>query len=435
MTNSRTNDGTATGGTLKSKVVAAGFGNVLEWYDFGVYGFFAVTIGKQFFPSDDPVASLLSAFAAFAVGYAGRPIGAIVLGHMADRYGRKPILVATIAVMGLSTFAIGILPSYYAIGLAAPILLVLLRLVQGFAVAAEYASSTVFLMEHAPKQRRAFISSWSMTGQFLGLILGSGLGALMGNLLDEAQMQTWGWRIPFLFGMVISLIGYLMRRKLTETPDFEAIDSADQMPVKDVFRTAWRSIVCYICMILLGGVGFYIAFIYAVSDLTVHMHLSTARALDINTLALFVIMITVPVAGLLADRIGRKPLAFSAAAGTIVLAWPLWWLIHRESFALILAGQTAMGVVFAMGWAVYSLMMAETLEPRLRCSVVAIGNGIAYGIFGGLTPLLTTYLVERTGNDFAPVYVMIALAVLSFLAVLRLPETRPRMDGKAPTRS
>lgn len=435
MTDSRGAHGTAPGGTLKSKVVAASFGNVLEWYDFGVYGFFAVTLGKQFFPSDDPVASLLSAFAAFAVGYAGRPIGAIVLGHMADKYGRKPILVATIAVMGLSTFAIGILPSYYAIGLAAPILLVLLRLVQGFAVAAEYASSTVFLMEHAPKKRRAFISSWSMTGQFLGLILGSGLGALMGNLLDDAQMQEWGWRVPFMFGMVISLIGYLMRRKLTETPDFEAIDAAEQLPVKDVFRTAWRSIVCYIGLILLGGVGFYIAFIYAVSDLTVHMHLSTARALDINTLALFVIMITVPMAGLLADRIGRKPLALFAAAGTIVFAWPLWWLIHRDSFALILAGQTAMGVVFAMGWAVYSLMMAETLEPRLRCSVVAIGNGIAYGIFGGLTPLLTTYLVERTGNDFAPVYVMIALAVLSFLAALRLPETRPRMDDNGPAHS
>ena len=183
----------------------------------------------------------------------------------------------------------------------------------------------------------------------------------------------------------------------------------------------------------MGGVGFYVAFVYAVSDLTLHMHLSSARALDINTLALLVVLITVPFAGLLADRIGRKPLAFFTALGTIVLAWPLWWLIHRDNFALILIGQAAIGVVFAMGWTVYSLMMAESLAPRLRCSVISIGNGIAYGIFGGLTPLTATYLVQRTGDDFAPVYLMIAFAFLSFLAVLRLPETLPRARSRRPT--
>ena len=408
---------------LKNKVVAAGFGNLLEWYDFGVYGFFAVTIGKHFFPQSDPVASLLAAFAAFAVGYGARPLGGMVLGHVGDKFGRKPVMMVSMAVMGLTTFAIGILPGYETIGLAAPILLVLLRLLQGFAVAGEYSSSTVFLLEHAPAHRRAFISSWALFGQFVGLLLGSGMGALMGALLTDGQMQEWGWRVPFLFGVVISLVGMIWRRNLAETPVIEESAATEDSPVMVAFRTAWRSILCYISLILMGGVGFYVAFVYAVSDLTLHMHLSTAQALDINTLALFVIMLSVPFAGLLADRVGRKPLAIFTALGTLVLAWPLWWLIHQESFFLILLGQTCIGVVFAMGWAVYSLMMAETLTPRLRCSVLSIGNGVAYGVFGGLTPLVSTYLVERTGDDFAPVYLMMAFALLSFMAVLRLPET------------
>jgi MHS family proline/betaine transporter-like MFS transporter len=413
-------------GGLRRKVVAAGFGNLLEWYDFGVYGFFAVTLGKQFFPQDDPTASLLAAFAAFAVGYGARPVGGLVLGHVGDKYGRKPVMMVSMAAMGLTTFAIGLLPGYQTIGLAAPILLVLLRLLQGFAVAGEYSSSTIFLLEHAPAERRAFISSWALSGQFLGLLMGSGMGALMGAVISDGQMQDWGWRVPFLFGVVISAVGLVWRRNLTETPAIEESAASEGSPVVEAFRTAWRSIVCYICLILMGGVGFYVAFVYAVSDLTLHMHLSTARALDINTLALLVIMVTVPIAGLLADRIGRKPLALFTALGTLVFAWPLWWLIHQNDFALILLGQTCIGVVFALGWTVYSLMMAETLPPRLRCSVLSIGNGVAYGVFGGLTPLVSTYLVERTGDDFAPVYLMMAFALLSFLAVLRLPETLAR---------
>ena len=414
-------------GSLKQKVVAAGFGNVLEWYDFGVYGFFAVTIGKQFFPQADSTASLLAAFATFAVGYGARPLGGIVMGHFGDKFGRKPVMMVTMAVMGLTTCAIGLLPGYHTIGLAAPLLLVALRLLQGFAVAGEYSSSTVFLLEHAPAKHRAFISSWSMFGQFVGLLLGSGMGALMGAIVSDSQMQDWGWRVPFLFGVVISVVGLIWRRNLTETPVIEDSAVPQGSPALEAIRTAWRSILCYICLIMMAGVGFYVAFVYAVSDLTLHMHLSTARALDINTLALFVVMVTVPLAGLLADRVGRRPLAMFAALGTIVLAWPLWWLIHQDNFALILLGQTCIGVVFAMGWAVYSLMMAETLAPRIRCSVLSIGNGIAYGIFGGLTPLISTYLVERTGDDFAPVYVMMAFALLSLLAVLRLPETLARV--------
>ncbi|MEM7446311.1 MAG: MFS transporter, partial [Pseudomonadota bacterium] len=179
---------------IKKKIFAAGLGNVLEWYDFGCYGFFAVIIGNHFFPSDDPFTSLLAAFGAFAAGYLARPLGALVLGHIGDRLGRMTALTLVISVMGGATIAIGLLPGYATIGVAAPILLILLRILQGFAVAGEYSTSTVFLIEHAPAHRRAYVSSWSTFGQFSGLILGSGVGALVSTVLGQDAVNEWGWR-------------------------------------------------------------------------------------------------------------------------------------------------------------------------------------------------------------------------------------------------
>ena len=414
-------------GDHRRNVVAAGFGNLLEWYDFGVYGFFAVIIGQHFFPSDDPFASLLSAFGVFAVGYAARPVGALVLGNLGDKIGRKPVMMLSLAVMGLATFAIGLLPGFDQIGEAAPLLLVGLRLIQGFVVAAESPASTVFLVEQAPAGRRGLHSSWTMFGAMLGILLGSAVGALVSTLLSAAALEAWGWRIPFLLSLLLTVVGLLFRRNLIESPAMAEATPQEGAPVLRALRDHWPALLRYIGLIAMSGVGFYLAYVYAVSDLTQHMKLSTAKALDINSLALFSVLVVVPLAGALSDRIGRKPLAYFAALGTMVLAWPLWWLMHQNDFALILLGQVGFAVLFGAGWAVYTLMITEALPLRARCSVVAIGNGIAYGVFGGLTPLTATYLVERTADDFAPVYMIILLAAVSFVACLKIPE-RSRLD-------
>ncbi len=412
--------------SLSRKIWAASSGNFLEWYDFAIYGFFATAIGQQFFPSDNSLTSLLSAFGVFAIGYGARPLGGFILGRMADRYGRRPVMIFSVTVMGSATFTIGLLPSYHTIGVAAPILLIALRLLQGFSVAGEYTTSTVFLLEHAPKHRRGFISSWSMFGEFSGVVSGSAIGAIAATLLTDNQMQDWGWRIPFLLSIVVSFIGFRLRRGLEETPVMAAQQDTAGETMQTLVLSLWKPVVCYVSLTLVGGVGFYVAFIYSASDLELHMHLSTARALDINTLGQLVIMLLFPVAGLMADRYGRKPLAIATAAGLIVFCWPLWWLMHQDNFAMILLGQCLFGAILAFGYPVYGLMMAESLPPRLRCSVLSIGNGIAYGLFGGMTPLTATYLVKRTGNDFAPVYLILIFAAISLVAILSLRETLPR---------
>lgn len=415
---------------LRKKVAAAGFGNALEWYDFGVYGFFATAIGVHFFPESDPFAALLSAFAAFAVGYLARPVGGVVLGHVGDKFGRKPVMMFSITMMGLATFSIGILPSFETIGIAAPIMLVMLRLLQGFAVAGEYSGSTVFLIEHAPDHRRGFISSWTIAGQFAGLLLGSGTGALVGVFLTDAQLQEWGWRIPFLLSSLLATAGLLFRRGLEETPAIEETPPEEGSPAIRAIRQNWRDILRYVSLILMSGIGFYVLFVYAVADLELHMHLSSARALDINTFSLFIIMLAVPVYGLISDHIGRKPLALFAAIGAIVFSWPLWWLMHQNSFVLILIGQATAGLILAAGWSVYGLIATELVSTRLRVTLISIANGIAYGIFGGLTPLIATYLVKRTGDDFTPVYIVMVAAFLSLAAILMIPETSPNHSRK-----
>ena len=313
--------------------------------------------------------------------------------------------------------------------LPAPILLVLLRVLQGFAVAGEYSTSTVFLIEHAPPERRGYVSSWSTFGQFIGLIMGSGVGALVSTMLTEAEVQAWGWRVPFLLSVIITGFGFYFRNGMVDAPIMTDDKSEPEPQVFETVRSEWRTIFVYFCMIVMTGVGWFVAYVYAVNDLTDHMHVSTAKALDINTVALFGILLVTPFAGALSDRIGRKPLALFAAIGTAVLALPLWWLIHHEYTAYIIVGQLGFAVLFAVGWAVYAVMMVEILSPRVRCTVISIGNGIAYGIFGGLTPLIATYLVERTSDDYAPVYLLMVMALISFIATMTVPETLKRRSA------
>ena len=411
------------GRALRRNVVAGTVGNVLEWYDFAVYGYLAPIIGKVFFPADDPTASLLAAFGVFAVGFLSRPLGGLIFGHFGDKIGRKRALIISVLMMGAGTVAIGVLPGYAEIGVAAAILLVVLRILQGIAVGGEYSGSIVFLAEHAPPERRGLLSSWPDFGSGVGFLMGSGVGALVGWMVGEAALVAWGWRIPFLLGALIAVAGILFRRHMTESPVCEEMTRVAGSPVIAALRHHWRLIFQMVGLILVNSIGFYMLFVYATSYLTEKMHISTAKALDINTAALVIYVILTPLSAALSDRIGRKPLLYIAALGTLVFAWPLWSLMHHHSLPLILAGQIGFAVLFAIGFAVTSAVMVEILPAQVRCSGVAIGYNICLGLFGGTTPLIATYLVSRTADDFAPVYYLMAAAAVSLAVTLRLPET------------
>ncbi|MCP4316010.1 MAG: MHS family MFS transporter [Hyphomicrobiales bacterium] len=401
--------------------VAAGIvGNILEWYDFAVYGFLAPIIGPLFFPSDDHLASLLSAFAVFAIGYLARPLGGALFGHIGDRYGRKKSMIASILLMGTATLAIALLPTFAQIGTLAAVLLVLLRVLQGISVGGEFTGSMVFLGEHARNESRAAMVAISQCGSLSGFLTGSGIGALVSFYLGDGAMTQWGWRVPFFIGAGIAVLGLVVRRHLTElTVQFHRVE----LPILVVFRDYWRVLARIVALLMMGAVGFYLLFVYVASYLREQMHFSTAKALEINTISLFVVLaLTLPFA-MLSDRIGRKPMLYAVAIATLIFGWPLWQLLHQDSFFLILSGQIGLAVISAMTFSVLPTAIVEMIPSHVRCSGTSIGYNLCLGVMGGTTPLVATYLVARTGNDSTPAYYMMALAFIMLAALYKMPET------------
>jgi MHS family proline/betaine transporter-like MFS transporter len=359
----------------------------------------------------------------FAVGYAARPVGGVIFGHIGDRFGRKPSLIISVFAMGVATFLLGILPDHSQIGVTAAFLLVVLRIIQGISVGGEFTGSIVFLAEHAPPLRRGYFAAWSQLGCVSGFLLGSAVGALVSTILGAEAMHAWGWRVPFLLGALIAIFGIVARRHIGESPEMETKTSAAGSPVKEALRDHWRPMLRIILLILPGSVGFYMIFIYAASYLTQQMHVSTSKALDINTINLLLMLLLTLPGAMLSDRIGRKPVFYFYLSGLVLLTWPLWWLMHEDSFALILIGQMSFAALFGIAFAVYPATMVEMLPREVRCSGVSIAYNVCLGLFGGTVPLVATYLVQRTSDDFAPAYYLIAASAISLLVVFRLPET------------
>ena len=414
------------------KTVAAGMiGNLLEWYDFAIYGYFAAAIGRHFFPHQDPVAQLLSAFGVFAVGYLMRPVGGALIGHIGDRFGRRAALTCSVVAMAIPTFLIGLLPGYATIGLAAPVALTLLRMVQGLSVGGEYTSSMVFLVEHAPERRRGLMGALASCGATAGILLGSAVGAGFAATMSSAALEAWGWRIPFLLGLVVGIAGYLLRRHVQETLPTERRQRA---PIVETLRDHWWVVLGIAGLSAFFAAGFYVTFVYLVSWLQTADGIAPARALEINSFSMAAVLPITIAAGWLSDRTGRKPFLLLATILGFVAALPLWWMMHHPSAELAQLGQ--LGLVLIVGLFVGALpaAMVECAPPSVRCTVVALGYNVTLGVIGGLTPLVAAWLVERTGDELAPAFLIMATAVISFLVILRMPETyRARFASAAVT--
>jgi MHS family proline/betaine transporter-like MFS transporter len=410
-------------GALPRVVLAGIAGNVLEWYDFAVYGYFAAAIGAQFFPAADPTASLIAAFGVFAAGFLTRPLGAVLFGHVADRIGRRPALVASVAMMALPTFLIGLLPGYDRIGLWAPALLVGLRLLQGLSVGGEYGTSVVYAVEHAPPGRRGLIGSWIVSGAIVGILLGSAVGSTVNSALPAEAVAAWGWRIPFLSGILVGGIGLLLRRGMAGAEPAPRPDHADGPPIVAAFRTSWRGILQVVGLSAMNGAGFYLLFVYSVTYLHQILAMPTRQAFDINTASMVLLLAMMPLGGTLSDRVGRRPMLVISAAALALLAWPLFRLLHHHDTDGVLLGQLGFAVLLGAYLGTIPATLAEVFPSRVRCSAFSVAYNLSLAVFGGLSPMVVTYLIARTHDDMAPAMVVIGVSLLSLAAALSLPET------------
>ena len=403
-------------------VVAATSGNVLEWYDFTVYGFLAPTLGRIFFPSEDHVASLLSAFAVLAVGYAARPIGSVIYGYIGDRFGRKPALLSSVMLMGIGSVLIGCLPTHAEIGVAASVLLVVIRVVQGISVAGEYTASGVLIVEEAREESRGLVGSWIASAMMLGCVLGSGVPALITSVLTDSQINAWGWRIPFFIGGAVALFSAVLRLHLSESTALGGAGERSKSPIQTAIREHWPGILRMIALLIPTAIIYFMIFVYAASYLTGRMHFSTAQALDISTINLVVIAVLGLAAGYYSDRFGRRAVLLFGAVGTLIVAWPMWLLMHQDALVLVFLGQLGFAAFNAVGWALSITVLSEMVPARVRCSAVALSYNICMAAFGGTTPIIATYLVNRTGDDYAPVYYVMAATLVSLVVIVRLPK-------------
>lgn len=406
----------------QSRVIAAGMiGNVLEWYDFAIYGYFAAPIGRLFFPHEDAVAQLLSAFGVFALGYLMRPVGGVVIGHIGDRFGRRAALTFSVAAMAVPTFLIGLLPGYATLGLLAPVALTLLRMVQGLSVGGEYTSSMVFLVEHAPDGRRGLMGSLASCGASGGILLGSAVAAGFAAGMSTAALDAWGWRIPFLLGLVLGVVGYLLRRHVLEKT--MPVDERKRAPIVETLHDHWRTVLGFAGLSVFNAVGFYVGFVYLVSWLQTADGIPPARALEINTLSMAALLPVMILIGTLSDRFGRKPFLLLACALGFAGALPVFLLLNHPSPALAQIGQLGLVLMVGIYGGTQPTFMVEAAPPRVRCTAVSLGYNVSLGVIGGLTPLVAAWLVERTGNEIAPAFLVMAAAAVTFGTILRFRET------------
>lgn len=401
-------------------LAAASSGNVLEWFDFTVYGFLAPIIGKAFFPADDPVASTLSAFAALAAGYLARPLGSVIFGHVGDRIGRKTALIVSVVLMGAASLAIAVLPTYQTIGLAAPVLLVLIRIIQGFAVSGEYTSSGVLVVELATPGTHHSVGSTIAFAMMIGCMVGAGVPAGVSAVLTDAQMAEWGWRIPFVIGALVALISLVLRLSLVETLS-DADVQIKELPVVAVFRDHWRAVCRILILMAPIQILYFVIFIYASSFLTAKMHDSSGTVLQFSTANLLVAALLVPPIGWVADKVGSRPVFLVGAVLMTVTAVPFWSMMQSENTNVVFFGQMGFAVINSAGWALSISTLAAMLPGAVRCSGVSVAYNTGAAVFGGCTPLILTYLFSRTGNDFLPAYYVIFTAFLSIIVIIGLP--------------
>ncbi|ARZ66100.1 membrane transport protein [Streptomyces albireticuli] len=439
---------------VRRAVLAAALGNMMEWFDFGVYAYMAVTLGKVFFPSSSSGAQVISTFATFAAAFLVRPLGGLVFGPLGDRIGRQRVLAATMIMMAVSTFAVGFLPAYATAGFVAPLLLLVCRLVQGFSTGGEYAGATTYIAEYAPDTRRGFLGSWLDFGTFVGYALGSGLVTVLTVVLGTDGMTDWGWRLPFLVAGPLGLIGLYMRMRLEETPAFRAeteaarertagagtgddeVEEARQSGrgrLKEIFTGHWQAVLICMGLVVVYNVTSYMVTSYLPTYMTQTLgeDPTTAQLLILGTMVL--VALTITVVGRSSDLWGRRPMFMAGSAALIALAVPSMLLVRAGGALLPAFGCLILGLLLVCFAGTSAATLPALFPTRLRYGALSVSYNISVSLFGGTTPLAVSALLESTRDTMVPAYYLMAAGAIGLVSAFFLHETAGRpLRGSGP---
>ncbi|WP_328394524.1 MFS transporter [Nocardia sp. NBC_00416] len=403
-------------------------GTVIEWYEFYIYGTASALIfGELFFPSADPLVGTLLALSSFALAFLARPVGAAIFGHFGDRIGRKKLLVISLSMMGVATVAIGFLPTYDTIGVLAPVMLVVLRVVQGISLGGEYSGAVLMSVEHTKPSRRGFFGSLINTGASWGLLLASLMFLLLSYLPDEA-FRSWGWRVPFWSSALLIAIGMAIRVSVAETPEFRAVVSAaevEKLPIRTVFAVHWRSVVLMALSYLSAGATFYVATVFSLSYGAQHLGVDRSTTLELVTGVTVVAIVGVPAFGWLSDRIDRKLVYLAGIAGMAVVPWVWFPMLGTTSVLVMFAGFVLLFIPYCAAYGTMPAFFAQIFPARVRYSGMAIGYSLGTVFGSGLSPLIATSLLGVTGSWYAIAAFMTGFGVVSFVATLAMRELPP----------
>lgn len=413
---------------VRRAVIASAIGNCVEWFDFGVFsaGVMTAIIGTVFFPEEAAGSASLRSFALIAAAFLARPFGGIFFGPMGDKLGRKRVLATTIILMSGSTFTIGILPGYATIGIAAPLLLLAVRLVQGFSTGGEYGGAATVIAEYAPTRRRGFFGAFLELGTLTGYILGAGLVLVMDLALGTAAMHDWGWRIPFLLALPLGLVGLYVRTRIEDTPTFQHLEKEGkkaQSPLKETLEHYWRVILLLIGIVFLLNVADYTLLTFMPSYLVdfLEMNDTTAQLITIGVEAAMITVI-LPL-GALSDRIGRKPLLATAAVGYVLLSWPAFALMQTDNPVGVAAGYAIVGGLLVLILAVIAATFPAMFPTKVRYGAFAIGYNISTSLFGGTAAVLVGSLIDVTGSNYVPAYYLMLAGLVALVPIIKIPET------------
>lgn len=409
-------------------LVAVAIGNGIEWFDFAIYAYLAAEISRVFFPGSDPSTGLLATFAVFAAAFFFRPVGGLLFGHLGDRLGRRRILATVLLLMAGATFLVGVLPGYETIGVAAPILLVVLRCLQGLSAGGEFGGAATFLAEYsAPSQRGRYLSTIP-ANSFLGLLAASLFILLLRSVIPPDAFAAWGWRIPFLVALPLGLTGLYIRLKLEETPEFVRLQregGTSEAPIKESVTKDLRGVLISAGLVVLIGVASYMITTYLTVYLTSEVGFDSGIALWLNAAVLVSMVVVLTLSGIWSDRIGRRPLMLAGGVALIILPYPMFLLLSSGSIVAAAIGGVVLGSAFSVFQGAAVPAMTELFTTSRRYSGFSIGYNISIALFGGTAPYLSTYLIGTTGSNLAPSWMLVVAAVISLAVVLVIAETAP----------
>ncbi|WP_277184316.1 MFS transporter [Caballeronia sp. BR00000012568055] len=408
----------------KRAILVSTIGNALEWFDFMVYGFFAVIIAKLFFPATNPTVSLLATWATFGVGFMTRPLGGIVLGAVADRVGRKSALTLTISLMAVGIAIIAFAPTYEAIGIGAPLLMLLGRLIQGFSAGGEVGCATAFLVEYAPGNRRGFFGSFQMVAQAAASLGGSLFGAVLTRTLSPEHLNSWGWRVPFVVGLMIVPVGLYLRSKLDESPVFVEKAEKNELtsrPIRDTATKHWMSVLAGFGLTIFGTIGTYIFLLYLPTHATRVLHMALTDGLISSTIGALVYLVCCPIFGTLSDRIGRKKLMMTALILALLTAYPIFaMLTAHPSLPMLIVSQALLMTWLGIFQGCYPAFISELLPSSVRSTGISVSYNVAVMIFGGFAPAIVQWLTMTTGDALSICYYVMFGCVVALITLIPL---------------